>query len=436
MISIERVRELIRLGNENVNLDYKGPFAWNEASADEKCDIAKDVLAFANARDGGVILIGVDDKTGELEGLTEEQAASFDQTKFNDFVHKYTDPRHTVGVQRLVVDGKRVVIIDIPEFADVPILCARDANSSSNPKKLILRNACLYKRTEKASSEPIEDADSMRELLNRGLLRRQDELFRAFKQIIQPSVLDPVQKPGTEYKAELEQTELYFSELADGEFTQLPHWNLVMRPEAFDADRIPTSAALQHLVQKSAVSLRGWTFPIAGRIAGADWTNFEQGSQSFFPGRGDRPEALRAYRSGLVVWRAGLGEDHWQGLEGQNLISFVSVIYSVTEWVLFAQRFFESIVPVDESISLSVNAAKVKGRRLASLYPGISLSGNYQTDLAKFQVVERVTMTELRADPEAWGRVIIRRIFELFNWDDPDEQMLSNWQQKLIQRTY
>ena len=197
----------------------------------------------------------MDDKTGELEGLTEEQAASFDQTKFNDFVHKYTDPRPPVGVQRLVVDGKRVVIIDIPEFADVPILCARDANSSSNPKKLILRNACLYKRTEKATSEPIEDADSMRELLNRGLLRRQDELFRAFKQIIQPSVLDPVQEPGTEYKAELKQTELYFSELADGEFTQLPHWNLVMRPEAYDADRIPTSAALQHLVQKSARAL-------------------------------------------------------------------------------------------------------------------------------------------------------------------------------------
>jgi len=335
-----------------------------------------------------------------------------------------------------MVDDKRIVIIDIPEFADVPILCARDANSSVNPKKLILRNACLYKRTEKATSEPIEDADSMRELLNRGLLRRQDELFRAFKQIIQPSVLDPSPKPGTEYKAELEQTELYFSELADGEFTQVPHWNLVMRPEAYDADRIPTSAALQHLVQKSAVSLRGWTFPIAGRITGADWTNFEQGSQSYFPGRGDRPEALRAYRNGLIVWRAGLGEDHWQGLEDQNLISFVSVIYSVTEWVLFAQRFFESIVPVDESISLAVKAAQVKGRRLASLYPGIRLPSNYQTDLAKFEVVERVTMAELRAAPEALGRRIIRLIFEMFNWNDPDEQMLSDWQQKLIQRTY
>jgi hypothetical protein len=237
VVSIERIRELIHLGNENLNLDYKGPFSWNEVSADEKCDIAKDVLAFANARDGGVILIGVDDKTGVLVGLTEEQSASFDQTKFNDFIHKYADPHHTANVHRKTVDDKRVVVIDIPEFVDVPILCARDANSSANPKKLILRKACLYKRTEKATSEPVEDADGMRELLNRGLLRRQDELLRAFKQIIQPNILDPGQKPGAEFKVELEGADLYFSELDNGGFAQLPHWDLQMRPETYAADR-------------------------------------------------------------------------------------------------------------------------------------------------------------------------------------------------------
>ena len=75
MISTERIRELIQLGNENLNLDYKGSFSWNEVSTDEKCDIAKDILAFANARDGGVIIIGVHDKTGVLEGLTMSAGA-------------------------------------------------------------------------------------------------------------------------------------------------------------------------------------------------------------------------------------------------------------------------------------------------------------------------------------------------------------------------
>lgn len=213
MISAERIRELVRLGNENRNLDYKGAFSWQGASNDEKCEIVKDVLAFSNTRDGGMILIGVNDKTGVFEGLTEEQFASFDQTKFNSFVHKYTDPRHTSNVHRVVVDQQRVVAIDIPEFADVPTLCARDANSSVSQNRLILRRAALYMRTDRATSEMIDDADAMRELLNRGLMRRQNELFRAIKQIVLPNQATTISEQGAEFKAEVEDAERYLSEL-------------------------------------------------------------------------------------------------------------------------------------------------------------------------------------------------------------------------------
>lgn len=436
MISIGRIRELIQLGNENLNLDFKGAFSWETASSDQKCEIAKDVLAFSNARDGGVILIGVNDKTGALEGLTEEQAASFDQTKFNDFVQKYTTPRHTVSVHRLAIDERRVVVIDIPEFAEVPILCARDANSSVNSNKLILRRAGVYKRTERATSELIEDADGMRELLNRGLLRRQDELFRAFRQIIQPSILNAAQEPEAEFKAERESAEVYFAELGDGVLAQSPHWDVQMQPGTYAANRILTSATLQNLVQTSAISLRGWTFPIAGRTGGAPWTNFEQGSQSFFGERENRPEALRVYRSGLFAWRAGLAEDYWQGLAEQKVISFISVIYSLTEWALFAMRFFEGFLSVDESVVFTIRATNVKGRRLTSLDPSVGFYWDCQIALEAFEIKESVTMADLRADPEAIARTIIRRIFELFNWNDPDENMLRDWQQKLIRRTY
>jgi hypothetical protein len=269
VISIERIRELIRLGNENRNLDYKGAFSWGQASNDEKCEIAKDVLAFSNTRDGGVILIGVHDKSGALEGLTEEQSASFDQTKFNSFVHKYTDPHHTCSVHRMIIDTERVVAIDVPEFADVPILCARDANSSVNPSRLILRKAALYMRTDKASSELVGDADAMRELLNRGLLRRQDELLRAIKQIVLPNLTAATSEPGVEFKAELDDAERYFSILDKGVDAQLARWTVQLQPETYIADRISSASQLQHLVQESAISLRGWSFPIVGHVTGA-----------------------------------------------------------------------------------------------------------------------------------------------------------------------
>ncbi|HEY3624750.1 MAG TPA: ATP-binding protein [Terracidiphilus sp.] len=436
MISIERVRELIQLGNENRNVDYKGAFSWKQASTDEKCEIVKDVLAFSNTRDGGVILVGVDDKSGAIEGLTQEQWASFDQTTFNDFVRRYTDPGHPSNIHRIQFDGKLLVVIDIPEFADVPILCARDANSSVNSSRLILRKGAVYKRTERATSEVVEDGDSMRELLNRGLLRRQDDLLRAVKQIIQPSETATAPDPGTEFIAEIQDAQRYLSELDAGRFGEAPHWTVQMRPERHRGDLIPNAARLQRLVEESAISLRGWTFPIAGKVSGATWSNFNGGSQSFHSGGVHSPEALRVYKSGLIVWRSGIWEDWWGEPFAANAISFIALIFAATEWLLFARRFFETLLSGEESVHLTVRAWGIKERKLVSADPIVQLPGEFRIEVGTFVIEETVAVSALRADPEAIARKVIREIFELFNWNDPNEQMLTKWQQQLLQRKF
>lgn len=109
----------------------------------------------------------------------------------------------------------------------------------------------------------------MRELLNRGLLRRQDELLRAIKQIVLPNQTTATSELGAEFKAEAEYAERYFSELDDGAFSQQPRWTVQLRPETYLANRISSASQLQRLVQESAISLRGWTLPIVGRVAGA-----------------------------------------------------------------------------------------------------------------------------------------------------------------------
>jgi hypothetical protein len=434
VISKERVRELINLGNENRNLDYKGAFSWNEATNDEKCEITKDVLAFANCRDGGVILIGVNDESGALEGLTEDQSTSFDQTKFNSFIQKYTDPRHTANVHRIEIDEKRVVVIDVPEFSELPILCARDANSSVNNRKLILKKAALYKRTDRATSEVIEDAQEMRELLNRGLLRRQDELLRAFKQIIQPGEANRPTEPAAEYKSEIQESENYFSgiaELSSGS----TYWTVEMRPESYIPVRIQSAAQIQSLVEQSAISIRGWTFPIAGRVENAKWVNFDGGSQAVLKSEWRGPEALRVYRSGLVVWRSTPKEDR-SAYAGQNVTSFISLIFATTEWLLFAKRFFESLLTVEESVHLTIGASGILGRKLIRTDDGGPFPPIYKTDVPKFEIKRIATVSDLRADPEAIARKIVRQIFEFYNWNDPDESMLVYFQERLIQRQF
>jgi len=121
---------------------------------------------------------------------------------------------------------------------------------------------------------------------------------------------------------------------------------------------------------------------------------------------------------------------------GQKVTSFISLIYATTEWFLFAKRFFESLLSVDESVHLTVRASGFQGRKLISADDRVSFYEIYKTDIPRFKIEETATVSDLRADPEAIARRIVRRIFEFYNWNDPDEQMLVSWQQRLIQRRF
>jgi predicted HTH transcriptional regulator len=136
------IEHFLQLKSEGKNLDYKQGLNWATCSNDEKAEIVKDILAMSNTQDGGRIIFGVRDNDFEPLGMSDEESASFDQTKINDFLHKYTDPKFTCHVYKRVVDGKKFVIIDVPEFTETPIVCKQDANSSKGGK-LILRRGQL-----------------------------------------------------------------------------------------------------------------------------------------------------------------------------------------------------------------------------------------------------------------------------------------------------
>src|SRR5205823_11782081 len=80
--SSEELVRFIKAAGESANIDAKGPMEWDggEASA----GLSKDILALANCRDGGVIVVGKGEpQPGKfvLAGLSEPQAASFETTK-------------------------------------------------------------------------------------------------------------------------------------------------------------------------------------------------------------------------------------------------------------------------------------------------------------------------------------------------------------------
>ena len=88
----EELIQYITHGREERNLEYKGPINWNDTQI--KAKITKTILAMSNLRDGGVIVIGVE-QNGEIftpVGLDSESISSFKQDDISVHVNNYADP--------------------------------------------------------------------------------------------------------------------------------------------------------------------------------------------------------------------------------------------------------------------------------------------------------------------------------------------------------
>jgi hypothetical protein len=428
MVEDDQIRKLIALGTENRNLDYKGPLSWASLAKDEKLGLAKDVLAFANTRDGGVILVGVDDKTGILVGLSDADASSFDTTTFNDFIHTYTDPRHTSSVYRRVLDGKNIVVIEIPEFADVPIVCKQEAGSSLDSKRILLRRAAIYKRTDKATSQAIDDADELRELLNRALLRRQDELMAAMSRIINPQRQPELQLAN--YDPEITETDEFIGLRIHNALTDRGYWTITFRPVAYVRNRIPELKMVQSMVRESRVTTNGRHFPY---LAEANASNFNRGFQSwadFHDSFTHRAEGFRAYTSGLFRWRGIIWEDSHVAYAGKNVISEQGMIFSFADWLTYAQRYYERFLPVEESLTFEFVLAGARGRQLIFVTRDLPVPRGASQE-SNVLVFGTVSMAELRSDTLGVARREVRRAFEIFNWSAATDETIADWQRRI-----
>lgn len=182
-ITDEDIKLLIYLRTETKNLDYKGRMNWLSASKESKIGVIKDILAMANTFGGGKILFGIEDSMFEFVGISDEEFQSFDPTKINDLLHQYSDPKFSCKVYKREVDNKKIVIIDVPEFVEIPIICRKDFHSP-NTNQHVIKQGQIYIRTSKGTSESISSADEMRDLLERATKTKSDELILKIEGLI------------------------------------------------------------------------------------------------------------------------------------------------------------------------------------------------------------------------------------------------------------
>jgi predicted HTH transcriptional regulator len=162
VLTAAEVEELLRLGYEQRHFELKG--AGRRDDTQFMAKVIRAALSLGNLRDGGHIVIGIDDKdpTSMLPGLAPDEAESWQA--YDDVARKmaeYADPplRFSLAELRLS-SGAGVAVIEIAEFEDLPHICSRQLDK-------VLRKGALYVRSRTAP-ETVEVPSSveMREILD------------------------------------------------------------------------------------------------------------------------------------------------------------------------------------------------------------------------------------------------------------------------------
>ncbi|GAC1702453.1 MAG: hypothetical protein NVS9B4_07880 [Candidatus Acidiferrum sp.] len=432
MLDERDVRERLALRSETKNLDYKQSMNWATAKTEQKAALVKDALAMANTQDGGKIILGVRDSDFEPTGLTDEEFESFDTTRFADFLARYADPSFTCAVHKFIIDNKRFAIIEVSEFGVVPIICKADANDSQGHQ--VLKRGAVYIRSNRAASEVVPDAEAMRDLMNRAVVKRGDELLRMVERLIKGKPVEVDEQAATEIKAEIAAADRFISERLPEVFRQAGHWEVELSILPYVRERVSNLASIRPLLEASQITLRGWYFP---HFEERHTSNFARGVQSYTDqSLSGHLEGYRAYQSGVFVWRSTYWEDIVRSMQtGQKALSFVGVILETTEHFLFAKRYCEKLAP-DSTVVLTVRLTDTEGRVLKSfgdLGEGV-LSGEYVCREPQVEIQTKCTVAELGASYDELARKSIRRVYELFNWNNSSEELIQSWQERLLNR--
>jgi len=102
--------------------------------------------------------------------------------------------------------------------------------------------------------------------------------------------------------------------------------------------------------------------------------------------------------------------------------------------MIFISRVYENLDYVN-SIHLTVRLFGCNERQLASFEDFlVHLDDWYKSKDDAITWEKDIQIIELRANHKEIARHIAIHIFHVFNWNDVDEKMIEDWQDKLISR--
>lgn len=247
MLSDNEVHGLIELGHETTNTEFKrGESLDNKAFV---ATVARAAMSLANTRDGGHILLGIDDvePAGDSSGMHPDHVDDWlNHDKIMAKINTYADPPMTLhSARRSLPDGRAIVVLEVAEFDSVPILCKRDHSDRLVSGELYTRS---LSRPESSRTHSQNELRAVLDLATQKQLRSFIETARGAQlDIGLPGMADP-------FNQQLNSLQTI---LGDEEG---PALSVRMHPTQFDKDRLPFED-LPGVIRKVSVHHNGWAAP-------------------------------------------------------------------------------------------------------------------------------------------------------------------------------
>jgi len=219
------------------------------------------------------------------------------------------------------------------------------------------------------------------------------------------------------------------------------YWQVVIRPERFEKERLKSLGECARLVLECKVVLRGWDYPHVGSRDGLrSGLDYVESLTDW----GEYKELSRMYQSGQFVHLFGCHEDWWgervsifgpseySQIKPGSVLGILSTLYTVTESYEFASRLAQKNL-FDNTIHLSIELHGMMNRKLFIEEFGRNLFHDYVCTINDLPYQRTIAVKEILGQGHDLALDNTFWIFDRFNWHDPPRDVFKEDQKKLLE---
>ncbi len=140
--------------------------------------LPKVVMAMANLRDGGYIIIGIGERNGtaELTGIDPTHEQTYNQDDVIALVNRYARPPVALTLRVVQYESRRFIGVLVQPFERIPVICGNPMPQEAG--RHALRIGEIPARTkDRISTSKVGDADLVAEILENAAEKRAAEII-------------------------------------------------------------------------------------------------------------------------------------------------------------------------------------------------------------------------------------------------------------------